>query len=123
MSMPVSAAAVVWMMPAMSPSPISRMATPAARRSSISRAWRGRGGEAGGVEDAGRDLAHRDALGVSQCPHVVAGRGVERDGAGRVARTDRNLVHVHVGRVKQAALLGDGNDRDRIGQVLGANRL
>ena len=40
----------------------------------------------------------------------------------RIARADGDLRHVDVGRVEQAARLGDGDDGERVGQVLGADR-
>ena len=51
-----------------------------------------------------------------------ADRRVEVDQARLVARPDGDLRHVDVGRVEQAALLGDGDHRQRVGQVLGGDR-
>ena len=53
---------------------------------------------------------------------VVSRRCIEIDDAPRIARTNRNLFHVNIWRVEQIAFFGDGNNSQRIRQVLGADR-
>ena len=53
---------------------------------------------------------------------IVLRRAIEVDDAFRIARADRDLVHVHVGRMQQAALGRDREHRQRIGHGLGADR-
>ena len=72
------------------------------------------------VQDTGRDLADRHALGPGQRRHVLPGRLVEVDDAGRIAGPDGDLLHIHVWRIQQSAALGHGEHADRIGLVLGA---
>ena len=114
--MPVSSGSVVWMTPATSPSPISRIAAPVARTSSISRAWRGRSRMQAVI------FRNRHALGLGQVTDVFDRRRVDIDEAGRIARADGDLFHVDVGSVEQAALFRDRDHGKRIGQVLGADR-
>ena len=64
----------------------------------------------------------RDALGGGEARDIVGRRAVEVDHAFGIARADRDLVHVDVGRIEQAALLGDGQHRERVGAGLGGDR-
>ena len=114
--MPVSSGSVVWMTPATSPSPISRIAAPVARTASISLAWRGRSRMQAVISDTGTPLA------LARLRDVFGRRGVDVDDAVGIAGADGDLVHVDVGREQQAALLGDRDDGERVGQVLGADR-
>ena len=74
------------------------------------------------VEDAGGDLRNRHALGLGQVTDVFHRRRIDIDDAVRIAGADGDLFHVDIGRVEQAALFGDRDDGQRIGQVLGADR-
>ncbi len=74
------------------------------------------------VEDAGGDLRYRNALGPGQAGDVVRRRRIDVDDTVRIVRADGDLVHVDVGREEQAALFGNGDDGQRVGQVLGADR-
>ncbi len=60
------------------------------------------------VESADDDLRRIDALFLRDRRDVLSDRLVEVDDPGRIAGTDRELVHIDVGRVEQAALFGDG---------------
>ncbi len=62
------------------------------------------------------------ALGLGEVADVLAGRRVEIDHALRIAGTDRDLVHIDVGRVQQRAVLGHGQGGDGARHVLGAQR-
>ena len=73
------------------------------------------------VENACRDLRHRHALGFRQSDDVVAGRRVEIDEARRVAGADGDFVHVHVGRVQQAAALRNSEHGERVRHRLGTD--
>ena len=73
------------------------------------------------VENAGGDLRYAHALGLGQRVEGVGGRRVEIDDAVGIAGTDGDLVHVHVGRIEQAAALGNGQHGQRIGHRLGAD--
>ena len=62
-----------------------------------------------------------DALGLGQRRHILGRRAVEADGARRIARPDRQLFHVDVGRVEQAPGFGDRQHRQRVGAGLGGD--
>ena len=53
---------------------------------------------------------------------LSVGDSVEVDHALGIAGADRELVHIDVGRVEQAALLGDGEHGERVGAGLGGDR-
>ncbi|MGY2995819.1 hypothetical protein ACVWWD_004626 [Mesorhizobium sp. URHB0026] len=74
------------------------------------------------VENAGRDVGHSNALRSREAGDVFGRRGVDIDDPFWITRTDRDLVHVDVGREQQAALLGDRDHGERVRQVLGADR-
>ena len=111
---PVSGS-VVAMTPATSPSGISLMPQPSARSSAMIAAWRGRSSTQAMISFGSTPLAAASARTLS------VDRLVEVDRAFGIARADRDLVHVDVGRVEQAALLGDGQHRERIGPGLGGD--
>ena len=72
------------------------------------------------VEDADGDLAQLQAFGQRQRLEVVGRRRIEIDQAFGKARPDGDLVHIDGGHLQQAAALGDGKHRERIGKRLGA---
>ena len=74
------------------------------------------------VEDAGDDLVGSHALGRGDRLDILGRRLVEIDDAGGQARADRDLVHINVGRVEQAARFGDGEHREAVRTGLGADR-
>ena len=114
MSMPESPVEVA-ITPDTSPSPISMMRAPASRTLAISSAWRGRS----------RMQTTRSAtstfLALARSARFCAGRLVEIDDAVGQAAADRDLVHVDVGRIEEAAMLGHRHDGQRIGQALGGD--
>ena len=113
--MPVSAGSVVQMTPAMSPSGMSCTAAPAPRTPAISSACRGRSRMQAVISDTGTPLAFASATTLSPA-------GASRStSAWRVAGADGDLVHVHVGRVQQAAALRHGEHGERVRHRLGAD--
>ena len=62
-----------------------------------------------------------DALGGGEAGDILGHAAFEADDVVGIARADRDLVHVDVGRVEQPALLGDGEHRERIGAGLGGD--
>jgi hypothetical protein len=60
-------------------------------------------------------------LGLGEVGEVLLGRLVEIDDAVGQAAADGDLVHVDVGRVEKAAMLGHGDDGQCIGQALGGD--
>ena len=79
-------------------------------------------GVARAVEHQRGDVLGLHALGLGERDDVLVGGRVEIDDAGRIARADRDLLHIDVGRVQQRAALGHGHDGDGAGHVLGAER-
>src|SRR6185503_20584460 len=73
------------------------------------------------VENEGGDFRYAFALSLGQCVDGVSGWRVEVDDAVGIAGTDGDLVHVHVGRIEQAAALGNGKHGERVGHALGAD--
>src|SRR3546814_16263115 len=74
------------------------------------------------VEDADDDVARRAALLARDRLDILAHALVEIDDVGRIAWADRQLVHIDVGGVEQASLLGDRETRERVGAGLGGDR-
>ncbi len=116
MSMPESPGRWCAMTPATSPSPISLMrGTGRAHLASISSAWRGRSRMQTTRSATSTFLAlarsFRFSAGVLSRSTMPSGR----------PPTDGDLVHVDVGRVEEAAVLGHGDDGQRIGQALGGD--
>ena len=74
------------------------------------------------IEDAGHDLADRHALGLGQRVEIIGRRRIEIDDVFGIAGADGDLVHVHIGRVQQAAPLGDREHGERVRHGLGADR-
>ena len=74
------------------------------------------------VEQQRGDLRRLDALGLGQIANVVLRRRIEIDDALRVARADRDLLHVDVRRMQQRAAVGHRHGGDRARHVLGAQR-
>ena len=74
------------------------------------------------VENAGGNVARPDALCGGERGDVLGDRLCKVDDALGVARTDGDLVHVHVGRVEQAAFLGDRQHGKRVRPGLGGDR-
>ena len=74
----------------------------------------------GPIQQDGGDLRRLDALRLGELPDVVFHRRIEIDGALRITRTDRDLVHVAIRRVQQRAAVGHRDGGDRSGHVLGA---
>src|SRR3546814_8910953 len=67
------------------------------------------------IEHAGDDGAGLDALRLGDGADIL-GRGFgEVDRPFGIARPDGKLVHIDVGRIEEAALLGDGEDGERVG--------
>ena len=116
MSIPVFAVSAQWMTPATSPSVISRMRAPVARISAISASWRGRSSTQTMMPLGAR------ALGAGQPPDALGRRHVEVDQPVRVARPDRELVHIDVRRVQHRAARPHGDHRQRVRHVLGGQR-
>ena len=79
-------------------------------------------GVARALEHERGDFLGLHALGLGERDDVLVGGRVEIDDAGRIARADRDLLHIDVGRVQQRAALGHGHDGDGAGHVLGAKR-
>ena len=73
------------------------------------------------VEDADDELGDVDLLGLGEVCEVLRRRLVEIDDALGQAAADGDLVHVDVGRIEEAAVLGHGDDGQRIGQTLGGD--
>ena len=76
----------------------------------------------GTVEHAGGDVGGLDALRLGDRADVVGDRAREVDRPFGIARADRELLHVDVGRVEQAAALRDREDRKRVRAGLGGDR-
>ena len=77
---------------------------------------------AGPVQDAHRQVGHRQALGLGDLADVLADRGGDVDGVDGVG-PDGDLVHVeHRRRVEHGAALGHRQHRDRVGQALAHQR-
>ncbi len=66
------------------------------------------------IEDADADLFRRHAFRFGERLHVLSRIGVEIDETVGIAAADGDLVHVDVGRVKQAAALRNRNHRDDV---------
>lgn len=66
------------------------------------------------IENARHDLGDRHALRLGKRVQIFGRRCVEIDDAFGIAWANGDFVHVHVGRVEQAALLGDRKDRQRV---------
>ena len=102
------------MTPAMSPSPMSAMPAPAVPdfldQFCVPRP----------VQHASRDLAHGNALRFREPVEVFGNRAIQAHDARLVAGADGDLLHIHVGCVQKAALLGDGQHRQRARQRLRA---
>ena len=79
-------------------------------------------GVARAVEDERGDLGGLDALRLGERADILLRRRVEIDHARRVAGSDRDLLHVDVGRVEQRAAFRHRHGGDRAGHVLGAQR-
>ena len=73
------------------------------------------------VEDAGDDVADAYALGLRQRGEVRRRFAVEVDDVLRQAAADGDLVHIDVGGVEESAILGHGDDRQRVGGAGGAD--
>ena len=73
------------------------------------------------IENASGDLADRHAFRLGQGVNVIGRAGIEVDKSRRVARPDGDLFHIGIRRVQQTALLGDGDHRKGVGQILGAD--
>ena len=75
------------------------------------------------VEHADDDVGRVDALGGGDrrgyCRTATRARSITPAG---IAGADGELVHIDVGRVEQAALLGDGEHGERVGAGLGGDR-
>ncbi len=99
----------------MSPSGISCTPAPAPRTALISSAWRGRSRMQAVISEIGTPLA------LAMAVEHLGRRRVQIDDALRIAGTDGDLVHVHVGRIEQPAALGDRQHRQRIRHGLGAD--
>src|SRR3546814_17825517 len=73
------------------------------------------------IEHAGDDVAGLDALRLGDGADIL-GRGFgEVDRPLGIARPDGTLVHIDVGRIEEAALLGDGEDGERVWPGLGGS--
>ena len=79
-------------------------------------------GVAGALKDANCDIRSRAALGAGQRFDAFAGGHVERYHIGVIARANRQLVHIGVGRVQHRAAWAHGDHGQRIGHVLGGQR-
>ncbi len=77
---------------------------------------------AGPVEHAGDDLVRLDPLGSGEGFDILRGRLRKVDDARRIARTDRQLLHVDVGRIEQPALHGGASTASALGAGLGSDR-
>ena len=74
------------------------------------------------VEHAGDDLVRLDALGGGDRPDILAGRFAQVDRAFGIAGADRQLFHIRIGRVQQAAAVGNRQHRERVGAGIGGQR-
>ena len=74
------------------------------------------------VEDEDHHLLDRNALGLGDAAQILGRGRVDGDDAGRQAAADRDLVHVDVGRVEEAAGRRHGDAGDGVGSALGGDR-
>ncbi len=74
------------------------------------------------IHDASRDFVWLHTLCLGNSMDVVSRRRIKIDDAPRIARTNGNLFHVNIWCVKQVAFLSDGNNGQRVRQILCANR-
>ena len=72
------------------------------------------------VEHEGGQLVDPDALRLGEVVEVFLRRGVEIDGAGRIAGADGDLLHIDVGRGEKRPGLRHRHHGDRARHVLGA---
>ena len=104
------------MTPATSPSGMSLIAQPRPAKRGDDRVV------ARPVEDAGGDVGGLDALGPGDGADIILDRPAEVDRALGVSGTDRQLVHIGVGRVEEPALFGNGEHGERVGPRAGGDR-
>ena len=104
------------MTPATSPSVISRTAAPVERTPWMMSAWRGRSSTSTVIAEASTPLA------LASRRTLSAGDASSSTTPFWIARADRDLLHVDVGRVQQRAAIGHRHGRDRARHVLGAQR-
>src|SRR5690606_16195341 len=76
---------------------------------------------AGPVEHADDDVGGLDALLGGDGADILARRLGEVDDAVRITGAYRDLVHIDVRRVEEAAFLGNGEHRERVGPRLGGD--
>src|SRR6516165_2965702 len=69
-----------------------------------------------------RDFARLHALGLGQGVDIILRARVEIDDPLRIARTNRNLVHVDIGSMEKRAAGSGRKNRNRAWHVLGAKR-
>src|SRR6185295_6477547 len=74
------------------------------------------------VENTGRDFGNGHAARLGHGAQGVRRGRVKIDDAFGIARTDGNLVHIHVRRVQQPTALGDRQHGQRVRHGFGANR-
>jgi hypothetical protein len=74
------------------------------------------------VEDADDEIGDFRLFGPRQVLQILARRLVEIDNAVRQAAADGDLVHVDVGSVEKAAIIGHRQDGQRVGAPLGGDR-
>ncbi len=70
------------------------------------------------IENAGHNLVDRDALRRGKRFQIFRRRCIEVDDVFRIARTDGDLIHVHVRGVEQTTLLGDRENARAFGIAL-----
>ena len=73
------------------------------------------------IEDQDDQVAHLDVLGLGKVREVLGRLGIDPDHALGQAAADRDLVHIGIGRVQEAALAGDRDAGDRVGAAGGGD--
>ena len=115
--MPVLSGSAVWITPATSPSVIRRTEAPVLRTAAIMSAWRGRSR----IERGDRRRLRRPW--PWRARRMLSSGGASRSTTSfGIARADRDLVHIDVGRVEQRAAFRHRHGGDRARHVLGAQR-
>src|SRR5215204_1445333 len=77
-------------------------------------------GVARAIENEGGDVFRGHPFGFGQRRNVVLGRGIEIDHPFGIARSDRNLLHIDIGRIEEGSAFRQRQRGDRAGHVLGA---
>jgi hypothetical protein len=74
------------------------------------------------VKNHGGDRLRLHTLGLGEVDNVVLGGRIEIDNIFRIARANRDLVHIDIGRMQKRALLRHSQRGDGSRHILGAQR-